>query len=134
MRGTIGTIKINSKLYAYLLHVGYYVNGKWLEVSLSKIIMWKIGCWQHRLYLNMRITKTDSNPFRAIDFFLEKRTSLFSFLWVLRKGLHLNICLLGLRFCKNNLIFISSNDHKGTLSCLLNGHEKGCLTLICIYR
>ena len=80
-----------------------------MEVSLSKIRMSKTGCWQHRLNLNMRITKKDLNPFRAIDFFLEKRTWVFSFLWVLLKGLNLNICFLGLRFCKNNLIFISSN-------------------------
>ena len=78
--------------------------------------------------------KKGLNPFRAIEFFLEKRTSYFSFLWVLRKGLNLNICLLGLRFCKNNSIFISSNNHEGTLSCLLNGPKKGRLTLISIYR
>ena len=70
----------------------------------------------------MRITKKDSNPFRAIDFFPRKNLVFFLFFGFLRKGLNL-ICLLGLRFCKNNLIFISSNNHKGTLSCLLNGHE-----------
>ena len=68
----------------------------------------------------------DSNPFPTIEIFLTKRTSffsykkdlVFSFLCGLRRRLQLNICLLGLRFCKNNLIFISSRDnHRGTLSC-----------------
>ena len=75
----MGTIKRNSKLFAYLLHVGYYVNGKWLEVSLSKIRMSKTGCWQHRLYLNMRITKKDLNPFRQLIFFLRKGPRFFLF-------------------------------------------------------
>ena len=57
----------------------------------------------------------DSNSFCTVDFFL------FVFLWALRKILYLNICLLGFRFCKNKLIYISSDNYKGTLSCLLNG-------------
>ena len=36
--------------------------------------------------------------------------------------------------CVNKLTFISSDNHKGTLSRLLHGPEKGRLTLMCIYR